>query len=917
MQLSPKALSIWAKSNRDDSSLWHPLIAHMLDVAACALAILELEPESTRKLYQADFGFSSWNETVAWLIALIALHDLGKCSPSFINLWILGAERVEATGLLLGDKYARKRSSRYKKYENIKYIHHGYISQFALVDLLQGKGWKRSFALQIADAVGAHHGLRASFSELRQTRNSVDTGKGEWIEVRKALFDAIVSVLNCGAPSPVENLSAAGFMRLAALTSFTDWIGSNEMFFHFNASPGHLKTYYDERLKIARQALAQLGWYQRKVLKPKQNTFHHWFGFAPRPLQEQMVALTERAQNPMLLIIEAPMGEGKTEAAFDAHLRLQQRLGHRGMYVALPTQATGNAMFKRTLSFLQEMGHQHSLDLQLSHGASLLNTDFENLLSSGIYEGENHLLQEKSRVQAAEWFTHRKRALLSEYGVGTVDQALLSVLNVRHYFVRLWGLGNRTVVLDEVHAYDAYTSHLIFILVEWLRAMGSSVIIMSATLPPQTRHALIKAYGGKNEDIETVAYPRITRVQSEQVDSFAFEASRQQALWIRPLTPQSQAMAKHLVDLIKDGGCVACIVNTVARAQDIFRQLCEMKLEIDIDLFHARFPAAERSVREERILRKFGKPNAEGCNPDRPKQAILVATQVIEQSLDLDFDVMVTDLAPIDLLLQRAGRMHRHPIKQRWTYQDKAPTLYIAGLTLDRLPPRWGAPLFWNVIYDENVLQQTFFYLRQKLESDRPYFQLPQDIDLAVEEVYENQLDIPAWIHNADFLYGESLAEKQGMRFHAESISIHHPFDGSWEEPPTREKFDVEDPLVAEAFVAKTRLGDSLTLIPVKIIPQGFEVKNCSFNFNEKLSTEDAKHCFLQHVKVSSKTILNYYRNEEDLTSDIQRIMAHFQSSPLLRYCFPLVLSDNKTLIDTMELELSSELGLLIRKREK
>ena len=163
-------------------------------------------------------------------------------------------------------------------------------------------------------------------------------------------------------------------------------------------------------------------------------------------------------------------------------LELQRRFGHRGLYVALPTKATGNAMFKRTLKFLRHQGTDRKLDLQLLHGAALLNDTFQNLRLSGIHDPATG-----GEIRAGEWFTHKKRALLSEYGVGTVDQALLPILPVRHNFVRLWGLANRVVVFDEIHAYDAYTGTLLIHLLRWLLALGSSVVLLSATLPPSIR----------------------------------------------------------------------------------------------------------------------------------------------------------------------------------------------------------------------------------------------------------------------------------------------------------------------------------------------------------------------------------------------------------------------------------------------
>ena len=211
--------------------------------------------------------------------------------------------------------------------------------------------------------------------------------------------------------------------------------------------------------------------------------------FRPRALQTRISDLLENIDAPALFVVEAPMGEGKTELAFYAHLELQRQNGHRGLYVALPTQATGNAMFERTRDFLQTFSATRSdlaerLDLQLLHGATLLKESYQDIVIRKIDEKENEV------VVARSYFSHRKRALLSEYGVGTVDQALLSVLNIKHQFVRLWGLGNRVVVLDEVHAYDTYTGTLIESLVRWLHALGSSVIVITNDEPELARRWL-------------------------------------------------------------------------------------------------------------------------------------------------------------------------------------------------------------------------------------------------------------------------------------------------------------------------------------------------------------------------------------------------------------------------------------------
>ena len=185
------------------------------------------------------------------------------------------------------------------------------------------------------------------------------------------------------------------------------------------------------------------------------------------------------------------MGEGKTELAFLAHLRLQAANGHRGLYVALPTQATGNALFKRALKFLESFIEGHA-DVQLVHGGASMNEDAQQLRAINLHGIDQN---KDETLSASAWFSQRRRPLLSPYGVGTVDQALYATLNVKHHFVRLWGLSNRVVVLDEVHAYDTYTTGLIAALLQWLKALGSSVVLMSATLPMARRNELIRAWG--------------------------------------------------------------------------------------------------------------------------------------------------------------------------------------------------------------------------------------------------------------------------------------------------------------------------------------------------------------------------------------------------------------------------------------
>lgn len=394
--------NLWAKTRKNGCSGWHPLILHMLDVAASADAILAREPESTRIRMAAILGMA-WGDARAWLLLVIACHDLGKACPGFQAKWpqLLGS---------LGLNLPRSPNTD---------INHAFVSQIALTKLLQTMGWPAALAELVADAVGCHHGSRASENAKDDAAAEIYVGRGErlgavhrdWVQARQALVDALKNVLKPDTSPAKQTLSGPDFMLLSGLTSFADWIGSNEEWFTFGTPEdcNNLQGWFQKRRARADEALDAMGWLARTPLTQELKSFSQVFGFEPRPMQQAVADALADMEGPVILLIEAPMGDGKTEAAFFAHLELQRRFGHRGLYVALPTKATGNAMFKRTLKFLRDQGMDRRLDLQLLHGGALLNDTFQNMKVSGIHDPETG-----GEVRAGEWFTNKKRALLSE-----------------------------------------------------------------------------------------------------------------------------------------------------------------------------------------------------------------------------------------------------------------------------------------------------------------------------------------------------------------------------------------------------------------------------------------------------------------------------------------------------------------------
>ena len=552
---------LWAKTSTNNDKSWHPLLLHMLDVAASADAILAREPESTRKRMAAILGLE-WDKARAWLLLVIACHDLGKACPGFQSKW---PELLALTGLRL------PRSANTT-------IHHAFVSQIALTEMLQGKGWPDELAELVADAVGCHHGSRASERAKEQAEAEIYVGRGDrlevvrtdWTQARRNLVEALLEVFKPDKTPMKQTLSGPDFMLLSGLASFADWIGSNEDWFTFGSSDDceDLKEWFQKRRDIAEKSLNAIGWEPRTPLSTAPKSFEQVFRFPPRPLQQAVADALTDLQSPAILLVEAPMGEGKTEAAFFAHLELQRRFGHRGLYVALPTKATGNAMFERTLKFLRSQESDRQLDLQLLHGGALLNDTFQDLKVSGIHDPEAG-----GEVRAGEWFTNKKRALLSEYGVGTVDQALLPILPVRHNFVRLWGLANRVVVFDEIHAYDAYTGTLLVHLLRWLLALGSSVVLLSATLSPSIRRKLADVVGSGLPEPEE-PYPRLSIFcPGEEIYQKHFEAdsARCQTVRLQAISPDLSGMRTALEEHLTRGGMGLALVNTVQRAQDLYR----------------------------------------------------------------------------------------------------------------------------------------------------------------------------------------------------------------------------------------------------------------------------------------------------------------------------------------------------------
>ena len=597
-----------------------------------------------------------------FLAFLAALHDLGKASAGYQKKyapeWL--KRDLEQAGLGLNGA-----GSAYDKG-----FPHGTVTTWALRSLLpEALGLDARFAGKIGVALGGHHG---AWPGPGADEYLFDGKHPQWEQVRRDLVwetQAVFAPPKCVTmPSSVEEQNT--FLTiLSGLTSVADWIGSrNEECFGYVQQPISTRQYALKSATSARKGLSDLGWIGWQPVASEQ-TFAEAFAYlgieSPRPLQQAVIDLACGATSPTLMILEAPTGVGKTEIALYVADRWLGKNAGRGLYVAMPTQATSNQMYTRVGEFLDRQYPDMKLNYHLVHGQAAWADDLiKQVELQGV--GDDGL----SHINAESWFGSRKRTLLAPFGVGTVDQALMSVLQTRHFFVRLLGLSHKVVIFDEVHAYDTYMNTLFHRLLTWLNAIGTSVIVLSATLPAQTRRDLVKAYTGQDLPEETPAYPMLTLANSERQQTKTLPPPTSHSLelmWCAEREPD--ALALSLQRELAEGGCAAVICNTVGRAQAIYRALeaarqCG-KLDIEREnliLFHGRFPPIWRRRIEESVRKKFEKGG------QRPQRAIVVATQVIEQSLDIDFDLMISELAPMDLLIQRAGRLHRHSSNDEHRY---------------------------------------------------------------------------------------------------------------------------------------------------------------------------------------------------------------------------------------------------------
>lgn len=789
-------VELWAKSPErvqlaPGEGEYHPLICHMIDSAMVALHVWGSLPPVVRERVRAALGVPTQDQAGRWMAFFIGLHDFGKGTPTFAQNWQVAWQRLLRMGYQNSEAQDRRCS-------------HGTLTAHLLVRPLRDMGLLPGAARRVARTVAGHHGLFPLDRKLEEAKRYA--GKGRWEVAHENLFRALAEVLEVDRlpAAPTANLKDEnGFLViLAGLTSMADWVASDHSIFRFAGGTVDIRRYCRLSRRRALRALERLGWFHRPAGQHPAS-FHELFAKDPNPLQKQIMAIASKLKGPCMVTVEYPMSGGKTEAALWLTSYLESVSGQRGVYFALPTMATSNNMLGRLLKYLERRHHGSAANVQLAHRLAELNQDFATLRGrgkgtlrpSGVFDTT------EAWLFAAEWFTHRKRKLLAHFGVGTIDQALLGALQTRHFFVRLFGLAGKTVIIDEAHGYDSYMQVLLGRLLSWLAACGSTVIVLSATLPDHTRRALMDAYarglrGGAMDAEPAAQYPRVSWVMEGQIGSKHISDVPKSQIALRPFLQSEWAWVQALKDALAEGGCAAVIVNTVPRAQRIYLMLQHYFPKEHLYLLHGRYPDGERQARDAVIMERFG-PTAQ----DRPKQAVVVATQVLEQSLDVDFDLMVTDLAPGDLLLQRSGRVWRH--SREWRPPSlEGPALWVL------MPNRDAAerPIFDKgsvSVYHPHTLLRTFLALH-----NRQVLDVPGGVEDLVEAIY-GPAAIPALSDAVREMWQQTLedltAQLSDRRREAHRRYIPDVREDLFE--VDMEALDEEDTTLHRAFQAMTRFG--------------------------------------------------------------------------------------------------------------
>ncbi|MFE9243545.1 CRISPR-associated helicase Cas3' [Nocardiopsis sp. NPDC006938] len=724
---------MWAKA-RHLNGHRYPYVLHALDATAAALVLWDVVlSDGLKRRISAGLGTDDTHARA--LVAFWAgCHDVGKLIREFqeqIDLDLSAYPAYPHPGDQSG---------------------HASVTHQWLVTALGALGYDDDHGFTahlVAQLLGGHHGVYPDpLDQYTTPRFQNDVWQGQREDATRIVHEA------AGSPEPPARFETAAAPLVCGLVILADWLVSQEHFLldRLRTPPGDggrsaLLAHVQASAARISDLVREAGLH-RLTVSPA--TFTESFpGFTPNGLQSSLARhLPDLCAEGGLVLITAPPGEGKTEAALYTADLLGAATGHDGRFLALPTMATADQMYGRLRAYARGRSEVRS-PLTLLHSMAWLNPE---------YAPTDQELSRADDLAPTSWLMRAKRGLLASWATGTIDQALMAVLPSRHNAVRMFGLAGKVVIVDEVHSTDPYMQILLERLLHWLGVYRVPVVLLSATLHHSVANSLVKAYvtGSKGRVkrsapafVEKIQYPGWLHVHPDsgkvttQPEPFATTERNPLRVDLVPVPlkdrrpDRERALRDLLAPLVAEGGCAAVICTTVAESQQTRDLLAAWFAALDdppeLFLLHARFPQEQRTRITAELTRRLGRKGAE--NGDRPTRAVIVATQVIEQSLDLDLDLLVTDLAPVGLLLQRAGRCWRHEHLRIVTRPAWATEPRMAVLVPREEQSARHVPRSWQYVYTPSLLMRTHTLLARR-EGAR--VRIPEDIQSLVDDLYDD-----------------------------------------------------------------------------------------------------------------------------------------------------------------------------------
>ncbi|WP_400203830.1 CRISPR-associated helicase Cas3' [Candidatus Methanomassiliicoccus intestinalis] len=656
--LSYSSMAQWAKvSDVYNDPSWLPLVIHMSDTCGIIDKMWDswiarsVKEEIIDGISISDCKTKNPELAKKTALFLAASHDLGKAIPAF------QCRRIAKNPIAEENNKHRIADAHlpFKKDLNAPdHIYHSLASEMILV--------RNGFDVTTSVVLGGHHGIppsRRDIDEFECYFDNTGFNNSEWISVQDELLGYAINLSGSDANTIKQTkLSVQAQVLLTGLVIMSDWIASNNNLFSYKEIFDYSADEINARIQHAWDNLHLPSVWNVSEDWKNGDLYDARFGYSPRPFQKTVFEVAKNTPDLGLMIIESSMGEGKTESALVASEVIAQRFGQGGIIFSLPTQATADGIFPRIIDWIRSAtdGYKEDSAIFLAHGKSKYNKKY-----SAIADSQCDVNEKNDNIIVHEWFNGRKKGLLSDFVIGTVDQVLMAGLKQKHVALRHLGLSGKVVIIDECHAYDEYMGSYLSKVLQWLGSYNVPVLLLSATLPPYRRMMLVNSYLGKKEDASKNSdlpldskYPLITYTTGDEIKQVSSKSSSR-SLNVYIETIKDEDLFKILNEKTSSGGYIGIIVNTVRRAQTIARMLRE-RYPDDVSLLHSGYTSLDRTTREAAVLDSLKKENRKSA----PYRKFIVGTQVMEQSLDLDFDLLITDICPMDLLIQRIGRLHRH-----------------------------------------------------------------------------------------------------------------------------------------------------------------------------------------------------------------------------------------------------------------